>query len=102
MKKLQIGMVIEQLNGEPMLISEDGATRPMTIRDLLVQLYPRMSGKGKENSLSLSSTMKDIYGCKEESIELENHDATILEASITGTEPLAWVETVITEAFSDK
>ena len=99
MKKLQIGMVIEQLNGEPMLVSEDGATRSMTIRDLLVQLYPRMSGKGKENSLSLSSTIKDIYGCKEESIELENHDASILEGAIEGTEPLAWVQTAITEAF---
>ena len=101
MKKLQIGTVIKQLNGEPMLVSEDGATRPMTVRDLLVQLYPRMSGKGKENSLSLSATMHKIYDCKEDFIELEDHDAAILEGAIEGTEPLAWVQAAITEAFDE-
>ena len=101
MKKLQIGNEISLLGGKPMVFSEDGVERTMAVRDLLVQLYPRMSGKGKENSLSLSATMHKIYECKEDFIELEDHDATILEGAIEGTEPLAWVQAAITEAFDE-
>ena len=99
MKKLHIGNEIALLGGKPMMFSEDGVERTTAVRDLLVQLYPRMSGKGKENSLSLSATMHKIYDCKEDFIELEDHDASILEGAIEGTEPLAWVQTAITEAF---
>ena len=49
MKKLHIGNEIALLGGKPMVFSEDGVERTMDVRDLLVQLYPRMSGKGKEN-----------------------------------------------------
>jgi len=101
MKKLNIGNEIALLNGKPVVFSEDGVERTMAVRDLLVQLYPRMSGKGKENSLSLSATMHKIYECKEDFIELEDHDATILEGAIEGTEPLAWVQAAITEAFDE-
>jgi len=102
MKKLNIGNKIEQLNGTPrVFVDEGGNERPLVVRDLLVQLYPRMSGKGKENSLSLSATMHKIYECKEDFIELEDHDASILEGAIEGTEPLAWVQAAITEAFDE-
>jgi len=101
MKTIRIGEVVKQLNGKPQRFSEDGIERDMTVRDILIELYPALGGKNKGDSLSLSATMHKIYDCRDESIQLEDHDCAVIEAAIDASNARAWVQAELATVFSE-
>ena len=95
MKKLQIGTEIVGLDGKAIKGKDHG----MTVRDLLVQLYPVMGGQKRENALSIQATMQKIYDCKEDVIEVEDHDFAVLKAALDGVDALVWVQAALAKVF---
>ena len=100
MKKLYIGMVVEQL-GQPQKIVEDKIERDMTVRDLIVQLYPILGGQKEANSLIITDAVLKIRNCEEKWIELENHDYDMLKSALLGANLLVWVETALIRMFEE-
>jgi len=98
-RKLHIGKTVDQL-GQPQRIIEDKIERDMTIRDLIVNLYPILEGQ-KGSSLIITDTVLKIRNCKEEWIKLESHDYDVLKRALLSAKLLAWVETALTKAFEE-
>ena len=100
MRKLHIGMVVEQLEQSQKIV-EDKQERDLTVRDLIVQLYPGMGGQQEANSAIITDTVLKIRNCKEEWIEMENHDYDVLKAAVQGCKLLVWVQSALTKAFKE-
>jgi len=100
-KKLQIGKVVEQLNGKPQSIVEDGEKRDMTVRDVIVELIPGTVGVQSSGALALWRTGLKILDCKDEWIELEKKDYDALKAALELAKTFVWVQVALDKAFSE-
>jgi len=109
MRKLRIGTTIKQLNGRLQKFSEvvqidgkeDRIERDMTLRDVIVDIYPILGGQKEANALIITDAVLKIHNCKEEWIELENYDYTVLKKALQGVNSLVWVQVVLAKAFEE-
>jgi len=100
-RKLQIGKVVEQLTGKPQSIVEDGVKRDMTVRDVIVELIPIIAGQKSPDALALWDTGIKIRNCKDDVIELEDHDYNVLKAGLDTAQSFVWAQAALAKAFSE-
>ena len=101
MKKLHIGQKITQLDGRVQRYNEGGVERDMTIRDVIVQLIPMLPGIKSDKALLLWDVGLKIRNCKDEWIDLENHDFDELKAALEAADALVWVRAALAQAFKE-
>lgn len=103
MKKLNIGKVLTDLDGtEKTLVEDDGTRRPLTIKDVIVQLVPTITEFDQKRALMRWEVATQIMKSKKATVELEDAEWNTLKEGLAQAKSPDWVLAHLAMAFKDE
>lgn len=102
MKKLRIGMPILELDDKPRgQIIDEAGKHDEALRDVLIAILGsrQFLMQSNENAVILREVGRKIYVCREDTIELEDNELTVLKNALAN--PLVSIDMLSAAAFED-